>query len=47
MRVVNQPVEDAISHCRIADLFVPPGYRQLRSQNQGADLIAVFADLPG
>jgi hypothetical protein len=27
--VVNQPVEDTIGHRGIANLFVPPGHRQL------------------
>jgi hypothetical protein len=42
---VNQAVEVAISDGGIADLFVPAGDRQLRSQNQRADLVTVFADL--
>jgi hypothetical protein len=33
-------------HCRVADRFVPAGHRQLRGENQRADLISVFADLP-
>src|ERR1700693_379816 len=31
---------------RIADLFVPAGHRQLQRENQRADLVTVFADLP-
>ena len=34
MGVVNQPVEDAIRYCWIADLFVPTGNGQLRRENQ-------------
>src|SRR4051794_27928625 len=44
--VVNQPVENAVGHSRIADLFVPAGYWQLRRENQRADLVTVLADLP-
>src|SRR6185312_6370557 len=46
MGVVNQPVEDAVGQRRIADLFMPAGYGQLRSENQRTDLIAVLANLP-
>ena len=45
MSVVNQPVEDAIGHGRITDLFVPAGHGQLRRENQRADLISVLANL--
>ena len=38
--VVNQPIEDA-GYCRVADLFVPAGHRQLRRENQRAHLIAM------
>ena len=44
--IVNQPVQNAIGHCRIADLFVPTGHGQLRHENQRADLITALADLP-
>src|SRR6267378_3574971 len=44
--IVNQPVEDTVSGCGIADLFVPARHRQLRGEDGRADLIAVFADLP-
>jgi hypothetical protein len=44
--IVNQPVENAIGHRRVADLLVPAGNRQLRRENQRADLVTVFADLP-
>jgi len=46
MRVVDQAVEYAISERRIADLLVPTRDRQLRSQDSGAHLVAVLADLP-
>src|SRR5665213_3627396 len=46
MSVVNQSIKDAVGHGRIADLFVPAGYWQLRRENQRADLIAVLANLP-
>src|SRR5271165_3270867 len=44
--VVNQPVEDAVRQCRVADLFVPPRDWQLRGQDRRAHLVAVFTDLP-
>lgn len=46
MSIVDQPVEDAIGQRRVADLFMPPRNRQLRGQDRGAHLVAVFADLP-
>jgi hypothetical protein len=46
MRIVNQPVEDAVGHCRIADLFVPAGHRQLRREDQLTNLITVLTSLP-
>jgi hypothetical protein len=33
MRVVHQPIKNAISECRIADLFVPPRDPELRGQD--------------
>lgn len=42
---MDQPVEDAIGERRIADLFVPVGERQLRSQDHRSALIAVIAKL--
>ena len=45
MRVVNQPVQDAVSHGRVADLSVPGGDRQLAGQQHRARLIALVADL--
>lgn len=46
MGVVHEPIEDAISQSRVADLFVPARHRQLRSQDCGAHLIAILAYLP-
>jgi hypothetical protein len=46
MGIVDQPVKDAIGQCRIADLFVPAGNRQLRSQDRRAYLVTILADLP-
>ncbi len=46
MGIVHQPVEDAIGGGGIADLLVPAGDRQLRSQDGRAGLIAILADLP-
>jgi hypothetical protein len=46
MRVVHQPVEDAIGQGGISDLFVPAGYRQLRSQDHRARLAAILGDFP-
>ena len=46
MGVVDQSVEDAISQRRFADLLVPAGDWQLRSEDGRAHLVAVLADLP-
>jgi len=46
MGVANRPVENTVGQCRIADLFVPAGDRKLRSEDSGAHLVAVLADLP-
>ena len=46
MRVVDEPVEDAIGQRRIADLFVPACDGQLRGEDHRSRLITVFADLP-
>jgi hypothetical protein len=43
---VNQPVKDTIGQCGIAHLLVPARDPQLRSQDRGAYLIAIFADSP-
>src|SRR5258708_36737093 len=46
MSVMNEAVEDSVGGSGIADLFVPAGGGQLRSQNRRTGLITVFADLP-
>src|SRR5689334_15735984 len=46
MRVVHKSIEDTVGGRWIADLFVPARHRKLRSQDCGAHLVAVFADLP-
>src|ERR1700676_1746185 len=46
VRVVDQAVENAVGHGRIADLFVPARDGQLRRENHRSCLITVFADLP-
>lgn len=46
MRVVHQAVEDAVGDGGVADLLVPLGDRNLRSQDRGSRLIAFFSDLP-
>ena len=46
MRVVHQPVENAIGQCGISDLFVPASHWQLRSQNHRSRLVAILGDLP-
>ena len=42
---MHQSVQDAIGNGRIADLLMPVGNRHLRSQDHGAALITVIADL--
>jgi hypothetical protein len=44
--VVDQPVENAVGERGIADLLVPTGNWQPRSQDGRVHLITVFADLP-
>ena len=44
--VVNESVKDAVGQGGIADLFVPFGHGQLRGEDGGARLIAVFGDFP-
>ena len=39
MGVVDEPVEDAAGQRRIADLSGPARYRQLRSQDRGAQKV--------
>lgn len=46
MRVMYDAVEDAVGECGIADLLMPFGHRQLRSEDQRPRLITVFANLP-
>ena len=46
MGAVNDAVEDAFGDGGVADLFVPLGHWQLRSEDEGTRLIAVLADLP-
>lgn len=43
--VVDQPVEDAVGKRGIADLLMPARYRELRSQDRRAHLVAILADL--
>src|SRR6516162_4160594 len=45
MGIVEQAVEDAVGDGGVADLLVPVGHWHLRSENQGAALIAIIADL--
>ena len=46
MGVVDQAVENTVSHGRVADLFVPACDGQLRGEDHRSRLITVFADLP-
>ena len=46
MGVVIQPAEDPVGCRRITDLFMSSDDRQLRRENQRADLITVLASLP-
>src|SRR5450759_1001358 len=45
VRNVYQSVQNAVGRGGIADLRMPVGHRYLRSQNGGAGLIAIVADL--
>ncbi len=45
MGVVYQAIQDAVGQRRITDLFMPARDRQLRSQDRGARLVAILADL--
>ena len=42
--VVHQAVENAVGECRVPDLGMPLGDRQLAGQNGRASLITVVAD---
>ncbi len=44
MRVVNQTVEDAVGDGGVADLLVPLDDGNLRSEDGGAGLVALFGD---
>ena len=46
MSVMDQTVEDAIRDGVISDLLVPARNRQLRSEDRGTGLVAIFAGLP-
>ena len=46
MGIVHQAVEDAVGDGGIADLLVPARNRQLGSEDGGASLVAILADLP-
>lgn len=41
MRVMNQPIENAIGQSGITDLFVPARDWQLRGQDRGAHLVTI------
>jgi hypothetical protein len=43
---MNQAVEDTVGDGGVADLLVPARDRQLRSEDGGASLVAILADLP-
>jgi hypothetical protein len=45
MRIVNQPVQDAISQRRIAHLFMPARDRQLRGKDRRTHLVALVPAL--
>jgi hypothetical protein len=44
--ILHQAVEDAVGNSGIADLLVPARDRQLGSEDGGASLVAILADLP-
>jgi len=46
MSMMDNAVEDAVGERSIADLLMPLVDGQLRSENERACLVAVFADLP-
>src|ERR1035437_7312843 len=46
MSVVHQTVEDAVGDSGILDQLVPTRHRQLGSEDGGASLVAILADLP-
>jgi len=43
---VNQPVEDPIGHCGIADLLMPSRHRHLWSHAYAQSLTTLFANFP-
>jgi hypothetical protein len=45
MGAMNDAVQNGIADGRIADEFVPAGYRDLAGHQQGSFLVAVFDDL--
>ena len=42
---MHEPVEDAVGDCRISDLCVPGGNRQLACEQCGAHLVTLVSDL--
>jgi hypothetical protein len=42
--IVDQPVENAVRHGRIADLHMPFFHRQLTGRDRGAGVVTVLAD---